>query len=102
MRFSTLIAGFAFALTATAAFAAYNNVTVKLQSPVSQASDSIIAAGVAWSCTADTCTSVMDRKSAQVRDCRQVARVLGPVAAYSVGATSLDEAGLAACNAPAK
>ena len=102
MRFKTLVAGFAFALTATAAFAAYNNVVVKLKTPVAEASDSIIVLGAAWSCAGDTCTSVLDRKTAQVRDCRQVARALGPVDSFSVGSSNLDEAGIAACNAAAK
>ena len=102
MRFTPVVAGFAFALTATAAFAAYNNVVVKLKTPVAEASDSVIVLGAAWSCAGDTCTTVLDRKTAQVRDCRQVARALGPVASFSVGGSSLDEAGIQACNAAAK
>ena len=102
MRFKTLVAGFAFALTATAAFAAFNNVVVKLKTPVAEASNSIIVLGAAWNCAGDTCTSVLDRKTAQVRDCRQVARALGPVASFSVGSSNLDEAGIVACNAAAK
>ncbi len=102
MRFKTLVAGFAFALTATAAFAAYNNVVVKLKNPVAEASDSVIVLGAAWSCAGDTCTSVLDRKTPQVRDCRQVARALGPVASFTVGGASLDEAGIQACNTAAK
>ena len=101
MRLKTLLAGFAFALTATAAFAAYNNVVVKFQNPV-PATDSAIALGAVWACTTDTCTTVLERKTPQVRDCRQVARAFGPVASFSVGGASLDEAGLAACNTPAK
>ena len=102
MRLKILLTGFAFALTATSAFAAFNNVVVKLATPVAQASNDVIAAGVVWDCAGDTCSSVMDRKTASVRDCRQVARTLGPVVSFSVGATSLDAAGLAACNAPAR
>ncbi len=102
MRLQTLVVGFAFALTATTAFAAYNNVVVKLKTPVAEASDSVIVLGAAWSCAGDTCTSVLDRKSAQVRDCRQVAKALGPVASFTVGSSSLDEAGIQACNTAAK
>lgn len=102
MRLMTLVAGFAFALTATAALAAYSNVVVKLKTPVAEATNSVIVLGAAWSCAGDTCTSVLDRKTPQVRDCRQVARVLGPVASFSVGNASLDEAGIQACNTAAK
>jgi hypothetical protein len=102
MRLKTLVAGFAFALTATAALAAYNNVVVKLKTPVAEATNSVIVLGAAWSCAGDTCTSVLDRKTPQVRDCRQVARALGPVASFSVGGASLDEAGIQACNTAAK
>lgn len=102
MRFASLVAGIAFAMTATAALAAYNNVVVKLKTPVAEASDSVIALGAVWNCNGDTCTTVLDRKTPQVRDCRQIARTLGPVASYTVGATSLDEAGIQACNSAAK
>jgi hypothetical protein len=102
MRLNAIFASLMLALTASAALAAYSSATVKLVTPVAQPNTAVIALNTGWNCTGDTCVANLDRKSPAVRDCRQIARALGPVAAYTVGAKSLDEAGIAACNAPAR
>jgi hypothetical protein len=101
MRLKAILASLTLAFTASAAFAAYSTASVKLVTPMAQTNRAVIALNVGWNCTADTCVATLDRKSPAVRDCRQIARVMGPVAAYSVGTKSLDEAGIAACNAAA-
>jgi hypothetical protein len=103
MRLNALLASLTLALTATAAFAATSsNVTVKLVTPMAAPNNAIIALNTGWNCSGDTCIGTLDRKSPAVRDCRQIARVIGPVSAFSVGTRSLDDAGIAACNAPSR
>jgi hypothetical protein len=103
MRLHTLLAGLTLALTASAAFAAGMNASsVTLVTPVAAPNTAKIALNTGWNCTDTTCTAMLDRKSPAVRDCRTLVRELGPIAAFSVGAKSLDAAGIAACNAPAR
>ena len=103
MRLNAILATLSFALTASAAFAAtLSPVTVKLATPLAVPNSSIIALNTGWNCVGDTCIGTLDRKSPAVRDCRQIARVVGPVAGFTVGTKSLDVAGIAACNAPAR
>jgi hypothetical protein len=100
MRLYAILASLGFALTATAALSAVMSPSsIKLVTPVAQPNTAIIALNTGWSCTGDTCTAMLDRKSPMVRDCRAIARVAGPLAGYTVGTKSLDEAGIAACNA---
>ena len=101
MRLKAIIASLSLALTASAAFAVSSNVTVKLVTPMAVASSDVIALNTAWNCAGDTCVGTLDRKNPAVRDCRQIARVFGPVAGFTVGTKSLDAAGIGACNAPA-
>jgi hypothetical protein len=102
MRLKILLASLGLALTATSAFSAFSNVTVKLVTPMAAPNSAVIALNTAWNCAGDTCVATLDRKNPAVRDCRQVARVVGPIAAFTIGAKSLDAAGIAACNAPAR
>jgi hypothetical protein len=103
MRLNSILATLAFALTASAALAtAYTPVSVKLVTPMATPNSALIALNTAWNCSGDTCVGSLDRKNPAVRDCRQVARVMGPIAGFTVGAKSLDQAGIAACNAPAR
>lgn len=102
MRLKSILPSLTLALTATAAFAASSNVTVKLATPLATPNSAVIALNTAWNCAGDTCVGMLDRKNPAVRDCRQIARVVGPVTAFTVGAKSLDAAGIAACNAPAR
>ena len=101
MRLKGIIASLTLALTASAAFAAYSNVTVKLVTPMSQPNSALIALNTAWNCAGDTCVGKLERKNPAVRDCRQLMRAVGPIAAFTVGTKSLDAAGVVACNAPA-
>jgi hypothetical protein len=58
-------------------------------------------AGVTWTCDGDACVGQAERKAnvdGVVRECRKVAAVLGPVAAYRSGARELSEGQLRACN----
>ena len=103
MRHTTLFASLILAATTTVAFAAeLSPSTVKLVTPVPTPNTAVIALNTGWNCTGDTCTAMLDRKSPAVRDCRQIVRVTGPISAFTVGNKSLDEAGIAACNAPAR
>lgn len=102
MRLNAILVSLTLALTAGAAFAATLPATVTLVTPVAQPNTALIALNTGWNCTADLCTGNLDRKSPAVRDCRQIARALGPVAAFTVGTKSLDATGIAACNAPAR
>ncbi|MEN9855542.1 MAG: hypothetical protein RLZZ157_668 [Pseudomonadota bacterium] len=99
MRPIAILASLVLALTATSAFSAFNNVTVKLVTPLAQPNDSLIALSTVWNCAGDTCIGKLDRKGPSVRDCRQLMRAVGPVAAFTVGTKSLDDSGIAACNA---
>jgi hypothetical protein len=101
MRPQAILASLTLALSASAALAATSIASVKLVTPVAQPNTAVIALNTGWNCNGDTCVGNLDRKSPAVRDCRQIARALGPIAGYSVGSKSLDAAGIAACNAPA-
>lgn len=103
MRLHTFLASLTLALTAGAAFAAtMNPSSVTLVTPVATPNTAIIALNTGWNCTGTTCTATLDRKAPAVRDCRAIARVVGPVAGFTVGTRSLDAAGITACNAPAR
>lgn len=93
------------AITVSAIFAAgianaglMQTVTAKLQTPLSAPMNDVIAAEVAWQCEGDTCLSQIDRRTPMARDCRQLARQVGPIASFTVGALELAEADLAKCN----
>jgi hypothetical protein len=101
MTIKTILVAASLALSATAAMAGVSTVTVKLATPMAQPNNAVIALSTAWNCAGDTCVGTLDRKNPAVRDCRQIARVIGPVAAFTVGTKSLDAASIAACNAPA-
>lgn len=78
--------------------AAMNTVSAKLVSPLAAPLTNLVAADVAWNCTGDTCITVMERRTAMARDCRQLARKVGAIAAFKVGDNELNAEGLAACN----
>jgi hypothetical protein len=102
MRLNAIFTSLTLALTASAALAASSTVTVKLVTPLAQPNSAVIALNTAWNCVGDVCMGTLDRKNPAVRDCRSMARVVGPIAAFSVGTRSLDAAGITACNAPAR
>jgi hypothetical protein len=101
MRLALATIFVATALTATAAVAEFNNlVTAKLEAPTATAQ--VIAAGVAWNCAGDTCLARMDRRTPVVRDCRQIAREVGRIKEFSVGALQLSAEDVAKCNSSAR
>jgi hypothetical protein len=58
-------------------------------------------AGVTWSCEGDACTGEAIRRAnvdGVVRECKRVAAVLGPVAAYRSGSRELSQGQIRACN----
>jgi hypothetical protein len=101
MHIKAILVTASLALSTTAALAGVSTVTVKLVTPLAEPNKTVIALSTAWNCAGDTCVATLDRKSPAVRDCRQIARVVGPVASFTVGSKSLDAAGIQACNAPA-
>jgi hypothetical protein len=99
LALATLIA--ATALVSTAAVAEFSNVvTAKLEAPTATAQ--IIAAGAAWNCAGDTCVARLERRTPVVRDCRQLAREVGRVKEFRVGALAMAEADIAKCNESAR
>ena len=101
MHIKAILVTASLALSTTAALAGVSTVTVKLVTPLAEPNKTVIALSTAWNCAGDTCVATLDRKNPAVRDCRQIARVVGPVASFTVGSKSLDAAGIQACNAPA-
>lgn len=96
--FKTIALGFI--LTAGIANAAVmNTVSAKLVSPLAAPLTNLVAADVAWNCTGDVCITVMERRTAMARDCRQLARKVGAIASFKVGDNELNAEGLATCNA---
>lgn len=62
----------------------------------------IVAAEALWECVDDTCTATLQRKGVKVSTCKQVAKSLGKVSAFSTDQKSLSDANLKKCNAVAK
>ena len=103
MRLPPIAAAFvAFAAAGAAYAATVNTVTVRLERPLDRPTNSLVAAGVVWTCTGDTCVSRIERRTPLARDCRDVARTVGRVASFKVGETELDATGLEACNRSAR
>ncbi len=75
------------------------SATAKLEAPLSAPKYDVVAADVAWNCEGDVCQTNIDRRTPMARDCRQLARKVGKIASFKVGAIELPEAELARCNA---
>lgn len=95
-------------LTATAAALAFAGTafagtafTAKLETPVQQA-EKVVAAKALWTCSADTCTAELDRKTVRVSTCKKVVKEVGKVAAFSNSKEALSAEDLERCNAVAK
>lgn len=73
-------------------------ISAKVQNTFSAPKKDVIAGDGVYYCDADSCTASMERAKPMARDCRALARVVGPIVSFKVGETALDEAGLAACN----
>lgn len=93
----------ALAFAAPAAQASFTNpVTAKLQTAMATPNNDVVAAGVVWACSGDTCITRMERRTPVARDCGLLAREVGRISSFSVGTQALDERGLATCNARAR
>ena len=95
-------------IAVTAAFAAIampaiagTAFTAKLVTPAN-AQDSVVAAKAVWSCEADTCVAELNRRTATVRTCKQVASEVGVLASFGSTNGTLSEEDLAECNTAAK
>jgi hypothetical protein len=91
-------------LTAGTAFAAIGpfHAEAKLAGPAATATATIADAN--WSCQGDTCVGQAEHRGSldgPVRECKKVAAVLGPVAAYTTGGLKLAEGDLKVCNTAA-
>jgi hypothetical protein len=107
MQLRSLIAAAAAAgglLIAGNAFAAIGpfHAEAKLAGPAATATATI--ADASWSCQGDTCVGQADRRGSldgPVRECKKVAAVLGPVAAYTTQGLKLQDGDLKVCNTAA-
>ncbi len=75
--------------------------TVTLETPRNKA-EMIVAAKVLWSCSSNTCTAELARKTVNIRTCRKVVKKLGKVTEFSNAKGALSEADLKTCNASGK
>ncbi len=75
--------------------------TVTLETPRDKA-EMIVAAKVLWSCSGNTCTAELARKTVNIRTCKKVAKKIGRIAEFSNAKGALSETDLAACNTSAK
>ena len=83
-------------------FAAFQGVA-KLQTPVAARSETLIN-GVTWTCEGDACTGYAARYLSMdglVRECKQVAAALGPLATYEARGRTADRTTLKLCNSAA-
>ena len=88
----------AFASSAVAAPA----VTAKLSAPV-EARKKPVAGDAVFVCEADTCTAANPSgATSSVSGCRQLVRVVGPVASFGTEAKPFDADKLGRCNSAAK
>ena len=74
--------------------------SAKLATPVSAASSSVIA-GVNWTCEADACVGVADKRGGLdsiMKECRKVAGTLGPLASYTSRGRTFSPGNLNVCN----
>ena len=91
------------ALCSTAAFAgapAPFRAQATLASPAA-ATKEVAISGAAWRCEGASCTGTAERRSSiesQLRECRKVTAVLGPVTAYESRGKALSSGELALCN----
>ncbi len=73
-------------------------ISAKVQNGFSAPKKDVIAGDGVYFCETDTCTASMERAKPLARDCRALARIVGPIVSFKVGEIALDEAGLATCN----
>ena len=85
---------------AGAAFAE-QSVSVKLQTPVA-AKTKIVAGGSVWVCNGDSCiANAPGSRTFATATCKDLAKSLGPIAAFSDGRKQMDAERIGQCNAVA-
>ena len=97
----TLALSAAVAVLALPAAAAGTGFTAKLANAL-DSQESIVAAKALWSCSEDTCVAELNRRTATVRTCKQVASEIGELVSFGTAKASLSEDDLAECNEAAK
>jgi hypothetical protein len=91
-----------FALSFAGAALADSQISATLETPQA-AHLKLIAASAVWNCQGDTCfAAVAPDDAVGVSGCKELARQVGRLSAYTFDAKSLDEKGLAKCNTAAK
>lgn len=101
LQFLAAAAAAAFTLSAAGAALAGDAVTAKLQQPVA-AKTKLVAGGAVFLCEADACVaSSSNPRTFATASCKDLAKVVGPIASYGGDRRQLDEAKLGQCNAVA-
>ena len=101
LQFLAAAAAAVLTLSTAAAALAGDIVTAKLQQPVA-AKTKLIAGGAVFLCEADACVaSASNPRTLATASCKDLAKVVGPVASYGGAQRQLDEAKLGQCNAGA-
>jgi len=90
-------AAFGFAGTAMAGTA----FTATLETPMTEVEE-VVAAKSIWVCAEAVCAAELNRKSATVRTCKQVAKEVGALASFESENGALSAEDLAKCNEVAK
>ena len=81
--------------------AAGTSFTAKLANSF-DSNDTVVAAKAVWSCEGDTCVAELNRRTATVRTCKDVASEVGELVAFGTEKDGLSEADLEKCNKAAK
>jgi hypothetical protein len=96
LRLAAVCVASCFAMAAPAF--AFTPITATLASPATAATQPI-AGGVTWSCSASACVAnEAERVNMAVSTCKQLARHVGRIAAFSAGSRSLTADELTQCN----
>ncbi len=99
LALATACAVFSLSLAGTAT--ADSRITATVQAP-GPAHARFIAASAVWNCDGATCVAALAPDTANgVSGCKDLAKKVGPLAAYATERKALDSAALAKCNAAA-
>ena len=91
-----------FSLSFAGAALADTQIAAKLEAPQSSPLK-LIAASAVWNCLGDTCSAGLAPDDAiGVSGCKELAKQVGRLTAYTFGSKSLDDKSLARCNTAAK
>jgi hypothetical protein len=101
MKLTLATACAVFSLALAGAACADTSISATLAAPQT-AHAKLIAAHAVWNCEGATCfAQIAPDDSASVSACKDLAKQVGPLTAYSAGAKSLDAGALAKCNTAA-